>query len=218
MLGSNQLWGIDWLQVWNYFSPVVSGIITALAWAVMVWVFTYFRNKTIRKAIKESVSNMRAGNSINSVYISIHNNTPYDFVIKEVALLYVRKNNPEPQKECKLFLGNLTSIHSGDENFSHGEVDLKHYSSGCWGVRVLKIHNNPSFKSVEFVEFKIKIEYLNLFKTPKIIEVNIGENDKYSLMSFNMALKEGPSWFKKQIPIQSKNQQKAILVSEQHKL
>ncbi len=186
-------------SIWTFLSPIASGVVTALIWAFIILVFTYYRNFKLVRQIKKSMSNINTSFGIDEISIILRNDVHVQLIVREVAMLIVAtKGHPELRSGAKTGLLILNYFGPGgmvvsDEVSDKDERDfvtLPPYTQGEWGTKPeLFKHNWGIFGSSKCAGCKITVEYMTLLRKPKLLEVELtDENSQCVSYAFNEKL------------------------------
>lgn len=172
-------------SIWSFADPIVQGIITAVTWALLVWVFAKVRDTQLKGHVRESLSNIGgavwADEKTRVKYngLVIHNDTHIPVTIRGVKVMF------EPSSVGRVDSLTLNPMGPGESLYtSRTEADVRNFvelpafTSGRWGTLAELGTHAPMFdpKIVRIVGCCITAHYLTLFKSPKVIEVEISDS------------------------------------------
>jgi len=170
---------------WSFFSPIVSGTITALVWVSLICGYTRYRDRKLEKQIRMSVSKIGTCMGIDSIGISIDNSIHIPIIVRRVQMLLVGTAK-DSKLEVGALAGSLLLNYMGPseagakrdvlEKDIRNFVTLPPYTTAQWGIKPEWVNRYPGgYAHRKFAGCKITIEYMTLLRRPKILEIKLTE-------------------------------------------
>lgn len=165
-----------WNAFWSFAEPIVAGTVTAVVWVGLVWLIARVRDKNLEGQVRKSLSEWGVSVRKEHVGVIVHNDTHVPIVIREVKM---RSLFGEPRPVSFLILDHAgpgeqfsLDIESTDAD-SRNFVELPAFTSGVWGTPNRPL---PCFgPAIRYTACRITAHYLTLFKTPRVITVEVSE-------------------------------------------
>lgn len=191
---------------WSLCLPVVSGVMTALAWAAMVWGYMRFRDCRLDSQVRETLSHFGTWNSVAGRGLTITNRTQVPLTIRDVEALLVAAADQDDVRKGQA-MGSHTLNYFSDDRRSgemdrngrwferesspqsdvRGFVHLPPYTQGAWGLREeTLVEAGKRHKYQKFYGCRITVEFLTLLRNLRVTEVCLdGNNDNGLSACFN---------------------------------
>ncbi len=202
-------------SIWTFLSPIASGVVTALIWALIILVYTCYRNFRLVRQIKKSVTNITISFGIDKISIILRNDVHVQLIVRKVAMLIVAtKGHPKlsPGTRAGTLILNyfgpseIRASNKASDKDVRNFVTLPSYTQGEWGVKPELFKKYRAFpEGSKCAGCKITVEYTTLLRKPKILEVELtDENSQGVSYAFNEKLgmnetEEGPAQGEKNI-------------------
>jgi len=168
----------------EFTSSILSGLTTALVWAVLLWLLNWCRNFRVERALRSSLC--RIGTSYGDIGfgISLKNETHIPIIVRDATLLTkdseqgidLRYNQPthdflfieKKNKKPMTFKTRTMGQNLQPETTAHGFVELPPYTGGIWKLDVEFFLNNPDLVPTSA---RATVEYKTFLGNPKLIIV-----------------------------------------------
>ena len=158
---------------------VVSGIVTALVWAGLVWVLYFVREHRTKRQLQQILQPKGITLSINGFGVPIENPTGASIVVRQVVL---RVNSPHVRNLILSYEPDRIA-HPGDTpsagsllhraQLERGFVELPPKTGGTWMLRNSFFEMLPL--DIEAIGCKIVVEYGTLFGDRDVLEIEGSE-------------------------------------------
>lgn len=169
---------------------IVSGLTTAILWALLLWLVNTGRNLIVEKKLRKALSRIGTHYGDEGFGVIIKNETNIPILIRDVTLLtekseegiglqyhepiadflIAEKRTKKPQQfNTKTRSKRLNAVLT-----PHGFVELPPYTGGVWQLDPGFYFENPELKPVSC---RATVEYKTFLKNPKLIIVQSNEGN-----------------------------------------
>ncbi len=189
-----------------WVSPVIYGVVTALVWASLVWIYRSYRDCKLRKNLEISFLKGHLGKSRYGYGVSLQNDTHIPVLVRVVSALLVATKDHE-QLEAGKPAGSFKMNYTGATEFGasntnsdgpaneRGFIELPPYCGGRWEVP-WDAHDGEGkgfFAGKEYSDVEITLEYSTLFKVPMLLVLRLENQETPSGLpgAFNKFMEQG---------------------------
>ena len=165
----------------NYMEPIISGTLTAITWAAIVFIVNFVRNKYLEVELKKSFKNISHFSGVQGWGIGLENQTGAPVKVRCVALIFADGSSYIPnfsgkksvQRKVPLDIPGekqvniYTSATEFEDQKDERIIDLDFEMSGTW---LLSNKSVLESKSYPIGGYTI-IEYMTIFGGRRSIEV-----------------------------------------------
>jgi len=176
------------MDVWiaPILTGVVSGVVTAAAWAGAVWLFMLLRDRRMRRDIIACIDRVQVWDGAHGVGFTLANETHIPWIVRQVVMVCSAKDGhpdaPPGSRALNYHLnylgpaefGSRRSAFADSPPASDGErnfVRLDAFTSAHWGFNPIDLHDSMLADQVEVTGCEFTIEHSTLFKRPRVLNV-----------------------------------------------
>ncbi|MDD4871334.1 MAG: hypothetical protein PHR77_12310 [Kiritimatiellae bacterium] len=173
----------------EFTNSVVSGLVTAIVWAMLIWLINLGRNLIVTHSLHKNMSRIGVSYGNDGFGVSLKNETKIPILIRDVTLLTNKSEEGialpyvEPthefmltEKRTRQFQSfKFRTIGSPDmkkETTAHGFVELPPYTGGIWKIEPRFFLNNMDIRPISA---RATVEYKTFLGNPKLIIVRSDE-------------------------------------------